>query len=120
MGLKEKMLKMNNNEGIKFMSERTKGDIHELIGQKVTIKDYDFLTGDNGDYVVFIVDEIKDSFYFGGSVLTNNLKTLSEEDKEEVRANGLPVEIYEAKSKNKRNYIGAKFYPDEVVDDLPF
>ena len=92
MGLKEKMLKMNNNEGIKFMSERTKGDIHELIGQKVTIKDYDFLTGDNGDYVVFIVDEIKDSFYFGGSVLTNNLKALSAEDKEEVRANGLPVE----------------------------
>ena len=120
MSLKEKMLKMNNNEGIKFMSERTKGDIHELLGQKVTIKDYDFLSGDNGEYVVFIVDEIADSFFFGGSVLTSNLKALSEEEKKEVQENGLPVEIYEAKSKSKRNYIGAKFYPDEVTDDLPF
>lgn len=120
MSLKEKMLKMNNNEGIKFMSERTKGDIKELIGQKVTIKDYDFLSGDNGEYVVFIVSEIADSFFFGGSVLTSNLKSLTEEEKKEVQENGLPVEIYEAKSKNKRNYIGAKFYPDETIDDLPF
>ena len=120
MSLKEKMLRKNNNEGIKFMSERTKGDIHELIGQKVTIRDFDFLSGDNGEYVVFIVDEIGDSFFFGGSVLTSNLKDLSEDEKEEVKANGLPVEIYEAKSKSKRNYIGAKFYPDEVTDDLPF
>ena len=105
MSLKEKMLKMNNNEGIKFMSERTKGDIKELIGQKVTIKDFEFINGDNGEYVVFIVDEIADSFFFGGSVLTSNLKTLSEEEKKEVQENGLPVEIYEAKSKNKRNYI---------------
>lgn len=120
MSLKEKMLKKNNNEGIKFMSERTKGDIHELIGQKVTIRDFDFLSGDNGEYVVFIVDEIADSFFFGGSVLTANLKDLSIDEKEEVKVNGLPVEIYEAKSKSKRNYIGAKFYPDEVTDDLPF
>ena len=120
MSLKEKMLKKNNNEGIKFMSERTKGDIHELIGQKVTIRDFDFLSGDNGEYVVFIVDEIADSFFFGGSVLTNNLKEITSEEKEEVKKNGLPVLMYEAKSKKTgRKYTGVTFYPDEA-NELPF
>ena len=120
MSLKEKMLKKNSNEGIPFMSERTAGKLDEILNQKLTIKDFAFLNKDGQDYTVFIVDEIKDSFYFGGSVITGALKDLSDEDIKEVRESGLPVEFYEGKSKNNRKYYAAKFYPDEVEDDLPF
>ena len=99
MSLKERMMSMNQNEGIPFMKGRTKGEASELIGQSVTIRDFDFLDGQDGTYVVFIVDEIGDSFFFGGSVLTNNLNTITPEEKEEVKKNGLPVLMYEAKSK---------------------
>lgn len=120
MSLKEKMMKLNSNEGIPFMKDRTKGDMKEILDKKLIIKDFDFITGNDGEYVVFIVDEIKDSFYFGGQVLTQNLKLITEEEKKEVQTSGLPVEFYEAKSKSKRNYIGCKFFPDEVQDDLPY
>lgn len=121
MSLKEKMLSLNSNEGIPFMKGRTKGEVAELLGNPVTIKDFDFLDGQDGEYVVFIVDEVKDSFFFGGSVLTKDLKGLSEEEKAEVKSNGLPVLLYEAKSKKTgRKYTAVKFYPDEAADDLPF
>jgi hypothetical protein len=121
MSLKEKMMGLNSNEGIPFMKGRTKGEVAELLGNPVTIKDFDFLDGQDGKYVVFIVDEIADSFFFGGSVLTNNLKEITAEEKEEVKKNGLPVLMYEAKSKKTgRKYTAVKFYPDEDGEDLPF
>lgn len=121
MSLKEKMLGLNSNEGIPFMKGRTKGEVAELLGNPVTIKDFDFLDGQDGKYVVFIVEEVKDSFFFGGSVLTKDLELLSEEEKEDVKKNGLPVLMYEAKSKKSgRKYTAVKFYPDETTDDLPF
>jgi hypothetical protein len=120
MSLKEKMMGLNSREGIPFMKDRTKGDIREILNQNVTIKDFDFITGNDGEYVVFIIDEVKDSFFFGGSVLTSNLASLTEEEKKEVKEQGLPVNLYEAKSKNNRKYIGATFYPEETQDDLPF
>ena len=121
MSLKEKMLGLNSNEGIPFMKGRTKGEVAELLGNPVTIKDFDFLDGQDGKYVVFIVEEVKDSFFFGGSVLTKDLELLSEDEKEDVKKNGLPVLMYEAKSKKSgRKYTAVKFYPDETTDDLPF
>lgn len=121
MNLKEKMLGLNSNEGIVFMKGRTKGEIAEILGTPVTIRDFDFLDGQDGEYVVFIVDEVKDTFFFGGSVLTKNLQVISEEEKEDVKKNGLPVLLYEAKSKKSgRKYTAVKFYPDETTDDLPF
>lgn len=120
MSLKEKMMRLNSNKGIPFMKDRTKGEIKEILDKYATIKDFDFITGNDGEYVVFIIDEVKDTFYFGGSVLTNNLKMISDEEKEEVKREGLPVYLYESKSKNNRKYVGAKFYPEETQDDLPF
>ena len=111
MSLKEKMTKLNSNEGIPFMNDRTKGDIQEIIGTVVTIKNYDFLNGDAGQYVVFIVEEIKDSFFFGGTVLTNTLKALDVDDKKEVQESGLPVRLFECENKKGRKYINAEFYP---------
>lgn len=121
MSLKEKMISLNSNEGIPFMKGRTKGEISEILGQPVTIRDFDFLDGQDGEYVVFIVDEVKDTFFFGGSVLTSNLKLLNSEEVNEVKESGLPVMLYESKSKKTgRKYVAAKFYPDEAGEDLPF
>lgn len=121
MSLKDKMMSLNSNEGIPFMKGRTKGEISEILGQPVTIRDFDFLDGQDGEYVVFIVDEVKDTFFFGGSVLTSNLKLLNSEEVNEVKESGLPVMLYEAKSKKTgRKYVAAKFYPDETPEDLPF
>ena len=120
MSLKERMMSMNQNEGIPFMKGRTKGEVSELLGQVVTIRDFDFLDGQDGTYVVFIVDEIGDSFFFGGSVLTDNLKNLSAEAKIECQNEGLPTLMEKRQSKKtKRTYTSVEFFPDEE-DDLPF
>lgn len=115
MSLKEKAMKLNSGKGIEFMSERTKGELDELLDKECTIVDFAFINGQEGEYAVFIVKEIEDSFYFGSSVVTEKLKAL-EEDLEEVKKEGLPVIFKEVKSKKtKRKYINCEFYPE-----LPF
>ena len=115
MSLKEKAMSMNSGKGIEFMEGRTKGETEELLTLgTVTIRDYAFIEGTEGEYAVFVVDEIKDEFFFGGSVITQNLRSFSEEEHEEVKSEGLPVKFEQRKSKAKRNYIGVEFYPEEV------
>lgn len=117
MSLREKMEKFNSNEGIPFMKDRTKGDLKEILDQNVTLRDFAFIEGDDGKYVVFIVDEIGDTFFFGGKVLTDNLLQLTEEEKEEVKQNGLPLRLFESTNKKGRVYINVKYYPEPK---LPF
>ena len=107
MSLKEKAMKMNSGNGIEFMANKNKGD---------------FIKGENGEYVVFVIDEISDEFFFGGSVLTEDMKKFTEEEKAEIIENGLPVKFTQRKSKNKRPYTAVEFYPEETEDedDLPF
>lgn len=97
-----------------FMEGREKGDVKELVGQVSTIADYGFLTGDdNNEYVVFITKERSKSFYFGGTVLTDQLKKLTEEGYyDEIVAEGLPMLMTEKKSKNNRSYVAVEFYPE--------
>lgn len=103
-----------------FMDGREKGDARELVGQVTTIVDYGFLKGDateegnaNRDYACFIVKEHSDKFYFGGTVLTDQLQQLEAEGyHDEIVAEGLPMLMTEKKSKNKRTYINVEFYPE--------
>lgn len=96
-----------------FMDGRTKGDAKELVGQVSTINNYGFLQGDNGAYVVFTVKERKDKFYFGGTVLTDQMEQLEAEGyRDEIETEGLPMLMTEKKSKNNRGYIAVEFYPD--------
>lgn len=121
MSLREKTEGLNSGKGIEFMSDRTKGETDELIGRVVTIRDYAFIKGDNGEYVVFIIDENDDKFYFGGMVLTNNLKELSEEEHQELKQDGLPTLFKkQMNKKGKREYTSVEFYPESGDDDLPF
>ena len=97
-----------------FMEGRDKGDAKELVGQVSTIADYGFLKGDdNRDYAVFITKERSDKFYFGGTVLTDQLQQLEAEGYHEaIVEEGLPVLLSEKKSKNNRSYINVEFYPE--------
>ena len=121
MSLKEKAMKMNSGKGIEFMQGKNKGEMIEILNKACTIRDYDFISGDDGEYVVFIIDEIDDEFFFGGKVLTDDMKQFTDEDHEEIKANGLPVLLTEQKSKKtKRPYVAVEFYPEESENDLPF
>lgn len=112
--LKERTKQFSTSLG--FMENRKKADQKELVGQIVTIRDYGFLTGDNGEYVAFIVDEHSDKFYFGGGVLTDQLRQLEEEDyHEEIVTEGLPMVLVERKSRNNRTYLNVTFYPEMEV-----
>lgn len=103
-----------------FMDGRDKGDAKDLVGQVTTIVDYGFLKGDateegnaNRDYACFIVKEHSDKFYFGGTVLTDQLQQLEAEGyHDEIITDGLPMLMTEKKSKNKRTYINVEFYPE--------
>ena len=97
-----------------FMEGREKGDAKELIGTVNTIKDYGFLRGDdNREYAVFIVAERSTTFYFGGTVLTDQLMQLEAEGYHEaIIEEGLPMLMTEKKSKNNRSYVNVEFYPE--------
>lgn len=97
-----------------FMEGRDKGDAKEIVGQVTTIADYGFLTGEEGhDYVVFIVKERTDKFFFGGTVLTDQLQQLEAEGYHDtIVSEGLPMLLTEKKSKNKRSYVNVEFYPE--------
>ena len=97
-----------------FMEGRDKGDAKELIGQVSTITDYGFFKNeDGGDYVVFITRERSKTFYFGGSVLTDQLTQLEAEGYHDAIVDeGLPMLMTEKKSKNNRAYVSVEFYPE--------
>ena len=97
-----------------FMDGREKGDSKELVGQISTISEYGFLKGDdNREYAVFIVDERNGKFYFGGTVLTDQLAQLEAEGYHEaINEEGLPMLMTEKKSKNNRSYVNVEFYPE--------
>lgn len=97
-----------------FMEGRDKGDAKELIGTVNTITDYGFLPNDSGEvYVAFIVKEREKKFYFGGTVLTDQMTQLEAEGyRDEILSEGLPMLMTEKKSKNNRSYINVEFYPE--------
>lgn len=112
MDLKEMAKGMNAGKGIEFMEGRSKGEAEELLDRTVTIRNFDFINGENGEYAVFIIDEDEENFYFAGSVLTDNLKQLVPA-KEQIIEEGLPTKFTQRKSKAKRNYTAVEFYPED-------
>jgi len=124
MSLREKALGMNR-QGIRFMTGRDKGDVKNLLGKIVNVMDFDFITGTDGKYLVFIVKEDEDNFYFGASVMTEKFLEFTSFDKEEIRTAGIQIRLTEQKNKKgNRTYQNIEFYPDvnfvETNEDLPF
>lgn len=104
----------NLKSQVEIMEGREKGDIDKIIGEVVTIRDYDFLTGDNGQYGVFVLDEYPTLFFFAGMVLTENLVKIEEGGMRDTVINeGLPMTLIKKRSKNSnRYYTNVQFYPE--------
>lgn len=97
-----------------FMEGREKGETKELLGTVNTITEYGFLPNERGEvYAAFIVKEREKRFYFGGTVLTDQLGQLDQEGYHEaIVAEGLPMLMTEKKSKNGRTYTNVEFFPE--------
>ena len=94
---------------IDFMNGREAGKMADLIDKEVTITDIDIIKSRKDEYAVFIIKEDDKHFYFGGAVLTNFVKTLSEEDFDEVRRDGMAVKFSRAKSQDGFTYTNVDF-----------
>lgn len=121
MSLREVAKALQNS--LPIMENREKGDIDRLQNDNFTIRDYGFLMGEDEkthedkEYACFIVDEDEQNFYFGGQVLTDQLKELDNLGYHEAVVNeGLPVRFGKKQSKNKRNYTTVTFYPEDEAD----
>ncbi len=94
---------------IDFMNGREAGKMADLIDKEVTITDIDIIKSRKDEYAVFIIKQDANHYYFGGSVLTNFVKTLEETDFEEVRQDGLAVKFSRAKSQDGFTYTNVDF-----------
>lgn len=129
MSLKNKAKSMNSGQGIMFMEGREKGNVKSLNGKIVEVVDYNFINGDSGKYLVFIIRQDTKNFYFGASVMTENFLSFTPEDKEEIQMQGIPIMLEDKKNrKGTRTYQNCIFYPGEeevaewipTDDDIPF
>ena len=99
---------MSNN--LPFMDGREKGE--QVLNEELTIIDYGFLTGEDGEFIVYITREHDKVFFFGGSVLTEKFKELetvfSESEMAELMEIGITIKLVEKKSKNNRRYVSVE------------
>lgn len=99
---------MSNN--LPFMDGREKSD--QILNETITIVDYGFLTGDDGEFIAYITKEHSNVFFFGGSVLTEKFKELegvfTESEMKELMEMGVQIKLTEKKSKNNRRYVSVE------------
>lgn len=96
-------------KSIDFMDGRERADLADLCtGEKYHIEEFAFLSGENGEYVVFTVKENENIFYFGNTVVSDVLKQVEMDNmSEELRSVGVVFE--KVISKKKREYIAIRF-----------
>ena len=113
MSLKDRAKSLNGGKGISFMEGREKGDVKSIIGCEVTVRDYGFIHGDDGEYIVFIIYEDDKKFFFGNTVMTEKFKEFNVAEKAEIVQDGLPIRITEQRNKKgNRTYQNVEFYPE--------
>lgn|SRR5699024_1185261 len=96
-----------------LMDNREKGEIKDLLNLNLTIINYDFMSGDDGEYSIIHLAEENNLFFFGGSVITEILQQLDKEGYyDQIKKEGLPVKFTSVKSKNNRYYTKAELYPE--------
>lgn len=119
MNFREKAVLLNAQGGVPFMEGREKAG--ELpMGSEVTIDDYGYIDGKDGEYVVLSLREFPKSFFFGGQVVTEKMQEIdkmftSATEKNQQLAEGIPV-VFEKKTNKagKRDYVTCVFFPEEV------
>lgn len=108
--LKARLLTEVNN-GLPFMDGREKGEI--TLNETMTIIDYGFMNGKDGEFSCFITKEYNDHYFWGGQVLTEKLKKVegafTEGEIATLLEEGIQVLFSEKKSANRRRYIDVEF-----------
>lgn len=91
---------------VELAKGREKGETKDLLGEVVTINNVEVVEMNDDTFVAFTVAEDKKKFYFGGTVLSNDLITLLNEGYgDAIRKEGVKITLNEEKSKNNRTYI---------------
>jgi len=114
LNLKNKAQKVNQDGSVPFMEGREKADL--MLDEILTIDDYGFINGKDGEYVVLSCLEYPKFFFFGGSVVTQKVRALidgesEQEVKELLSKFGLTTQFTEKKSKaSNRTYMTCEFY----------
>ena len=101
--------------GLPFMEGRTKLDTNNVLGQILTVDEYGYLEGEEGEYIVLTVKEHPNNFIYGSSVITGAFKKLEEQltvdEMNVLIESGLVIRIEEVLSSNKRKYKKIVFFP---------
>lgn len=94
---------------------RKKLETDDIVNmEQLTLSSVDLVTMEDEEYAVVVFAEIPDGFYFGGTVLTDIVKTIykfyGEDGKMslDVSDDDITLECEVCKSKNKRKYISWK------------
>lgn len=110
-----KKVQLITESGLPFMEGKEKIAVDEVIGKILTVADYGFLNGDEGEYVVVSLREYPTNFIYGSSVVTQAFKNLDEQLSVDEIANilneGLTFRLSTLISKNKRKYTKIIFFP---------
>lgn len=106
--------------GLPFMEgkENLKVD-GAVLNAKLTVDEYGYLEGDDGEYVVIVLKEYPDKFIYGSSVVTDAFKKLdtkfTDEEINFLISQGLTMKLTKIQSKKNANriYTGIKFFPED-------
>lgn len=91
--------------GCPLFIDREKGDLDNLVGQKVRIESYYELTGENGKYYAIAFVGHDDEFYLSGGALTTLIEKYGDDAKE------VDILIQEkVKTKNRRDFRPIKVF----------
>ena len=106
-------VKSETTNGLPFMEGKEKGTI--ILGQVYKVKDYGYLEGEDGEFIVFTTEEEPNNFMFGSSVMTEKFKkidsVLAEQEISTLLDNGIEVVFSSKMSKNKRKYTLCELFP---------
>lgn len=118
MNINELMNKVQEitNSGLPFMDGKEKLEVKgNVLNTILTVDEYGFLNGEEGDYVVIALKEYPSNFIYGSSVVTQAFKGLEEkltiDELAYILEQGLTFKLSEMVSKNKRKYIKITFFP---------
>jgi hypothetical protein len=101
--------------GLPFMEGREKLENSKVLGEVLTVDEYGFMEGEEGEYVAYTVKEYPKNFLYGSSVVSEGFKKFddkfNEEQKTAILEHGLTMVLGERKSANKRTYTTLTFFP---------
>lgn len=101
-----------SNDGIPFMDGSAKGEITTLVGERLHIVDFGFISNRNGKFAVVAFAEHPHMFYFGGMVLTGILEQIDEDNmRDQLKQQTVVLTMRDTKD-GERHYMGVEFPAD--------